>query len=103
MTKDELIKKIKLLKQPLEKDGFVIDGFFGSYARNDYHFSSDVDLLYHLDRIFLEKYKGFAGFKRLDEIKMFLENELGKKVDLAPKNNLSQTAKKYILKDAVHV
>jgi len=62
-----------------------------------------VDILYHLDKLFFDKYSGFIGFKRLDEIKQIISKEIKRDVDLAPSDNLSQTAKKYILKDVIYV
>ena len=98
-----MLQKVKALKKILSNDGFVIDGIFGSYARGDYTDKSDVDILYHLDKTFLDKYSGFIGFKRLDEIKTFISKSINKKIDIAPRNNLSSTAQKYILKDVLYV
>ena len=103
MTTEQLLIKLKPLKRSLQKDGFIIDGIFGSYARGDNDNDSDVDILYHLDKLFFDKYRGFAGFKRLDKIKQIISEELGRDVDLAPRNNMSLTAKKYILKDVINV
>ena len=100
---NDLLKVIDDINRYLKKDGFVIDGIFGSYARGDYKPNSDIDLLYHLEPIFLEKYGGFYGFKKLQEIKEYISSKLGKRVDLAPINNLNKTAKKYILKDIIYV
>jgi len=98
-----LLEKIKKLKEVLKKEGFIIDGVFGSYARGDNTQKSDIDILYHLQEPFFTKYPGFRGFKKLEEIKEFLKKELNKDIDLAPSKNLSKTAKKYILKDLVYV
>ena len=103
MTKSELLKKVQSLKTILQNDGFVIDGIFGSYARGDFTHNSDVDILYHLEKKFIEKYSGLIGFARLDEIKKMISRETGRETDLAPKNNLSQTAQKYILQDVIYV
>ena len=103
MTKNEIIIKLSALKPKLKQDGMRIIGIFGSYARGDYSKNSDVDILYHLDGVFFDKYSGFMGFKRLDEIKQIISKEIEKKVDLAPYDNLSQTGKKYILKDVIYV
>ncbi|MBN2781799.1 MAG: nucleotidyltransferase domain-containing protein [Campylobacterales bacterium] len=99
----EMLDKIKILKESLRVDGFIIDGIFGSYARDDQKESSDVDILYHLDDIFYTKYCGFAGFQKLEEIKRKVSDFIEKKVDFAPKNNLSKTAQKHILKDVIYV
>ena len=98
-----IYEKVVSLKKRLLLDGFVIDGIFGSYARDEQDSDSDVDILYHLDKKFYEKYEGFVGFGKLDEIKKDISEKLGKKVDFAPKNNLSKTAKKYILQEVVYV
>jgi len=94
----DILKRLKELKEEYKKDGFIIDGVFGSFARGEKNFN-DIDLLYHVEKKFIEKYRGFIVFKRLEEIKRALSNELGKEVDLAPINNLSKTAKKYIFKE----
>jgi predicted nucleotidyltransferase len=99
----KLFIKLKLIKQELQKEGFIIDGVFGSIARGDDNTTSDIDILYHLENPFFQKYEGFRGFKKLEEIKLFLQNELKKEIDFAPSDNLSETAKKYILKDIVYV
>jgi len=100
---EDILKKLKLLKKSLISEGFIIDGIFGSYARGDFSNDSDVDILYHLDDTFYKNNMGFMGFKRINEIKHMLSEYIEKKVDFAPKNNLSKTAKKYILKDVIYV
>ncbi|MBN2825168.1 MAG: nucleotidyltransferase domain-containing protein [Campylobacterales bacterium] len=99
----EIINQLKVLNREFADDGFVIDGLFGSYARDEATQQSDIDLLYHLDERFFAKYSGLIGFKRLDEIKQILSQKLGKKIDLAPANNLSQTGKRYILNEVIYV
>ena len=98
-----ILENLKELKQNLKKDGFIVDAVFGSYAKGEETKSSDVDILYHLEDNFFQKYNGFIGFKRLDEIKQQISQKLNKKIDLAPINNLSLTAKNYILKEAIYV
>jgi len=99
--KKELLIQIKSLKNELQKEGFIIDGVFGSAIKRDDF--NDIDLLYHLSEEFFSKYSGFRGFNRLEEIKVYLQNRLGREIDLASIDNLSNTAKKYILKEVVYV
>ncbi len=103
MKNQALFNELKSLKEVLQQDGFIIDGVFGSYARDEDTEQSDVDILYHLEQDFYTNNSGFSGFKKLDEIKEFLSLSLGKKIDLAPKNNLSKTGQKYILSEVVYV
>ncbi len=100
---EQILQQVKNIKETLKKDGFVIDGIFGSYARDEFTMASDLDLLYHLEDEFYTKYNGFMGFKKLDEIKSYIAKKINKKIDLAPKNNLSKTAKKYILNEVIYV
>lgn len=100
---EQMLQQIKSIKETLKSDGFIIDGVFGSYARDEAKNESDLDLLYHLEDTFYEKYRGFVGFKKLDEIKSYIARHINKKIDLAPKNNLSDTAKKYILNEVIYV
>jgi len=103
MKNKNLLAQLGFLKLKLANDGFIIDGIFGSYARDESTPESDVDILYHLDELFYNKYSGFVGFQKLDEIKKYISLSLNKKIDLAPKTNLSKTAKKYILNEVVYV
>lgn len=103
MSNNDILKQIKLFKNQFKSDGFIIDGIFGSFARNENNPNSDLDILYHLEKDFYNKYNGFIGFKRLDEIKNQISLKLGMKIDLAPKNNLSRTAQKYILDEVIYV
>ena len=103
MSINDIYEKLRLIKPILSNDGINILGVFGSYARNENLKDSDVDILYHLDKIFYDKYSGFIGFKKLDEIKQFISEKLDKKIDLAPSSNLSKTAKTHILKDVIYV
>lgn len=103
MVDEKILNQIRFLKKKLQIDGFIIDGVFGSYARGENTLQSDIDILYHLESNFYEKNSGFVGFKKLDEIKNLISKTLEKKVDIAPANNLSNTAKKYILGDVIYV
>jgi predicted nucleotidyltransferase len=99
----EIATRLKSLKDDLVNYGFVIDGIVGSYAYGDYTEESDVDILYHLERDFFQRYGGFLAFKKLTEIKVYLKKELNKNVDLIPLNNLSKTAKESMLSKVVNV
>ncbi len=100
---ETLKSKIIKINDKLKDDGVILDGVFGSYARGDAKDDSDIDILYHLEDKFFKKYQGFIGFKKLDEIKQIVSNELKLKVDFAPKNNLTLVGKHYILKDIIYV
>ncbi|WP_353663199.1 nucleotidyltransferase domain-containing protein [Hydrogenimonas sp. SS33] len=98
-----ILQTLRECKKMLQEDGFVIDGIFGSFTSGELREDSDLDLLYHVEPTFLQKFGGFYAMKRIEEIKQFLEKKLHRKVDLAPSNNLSRTARRYIQESVVNV
>ena len=99
----ELLNKIKIEKEKLLKDGFKIIGIFGSHAKNNQKKDSDIDLLYDIEPLFIQKYSGFEAFSKLSEIKESLQIALNTKVDIASIDNNSKTFQKYALKDVSYV
>lgn len=99
MKKEDILIQLKKLKPIYEKDGIVILGLFGSYAKDTQNEYSDIDIAYKLDyEKFSKKYiGGFAKLLRIDDIKNELQNILKKKIDFIPDNN------KKILEDIIYV
>ena len=105
MNKNDILKRLEVLKPKLAEDGITILGVFGSYARGDFSKDSDIDLLYEIDNPteFVKVNGGFGAFTKLLEIKEFLSAEFGKSIDLVAKSSLNEIGEKYILKDLVDV
>ncbi len=99
----DLLRKLKEKKRLLLEDGFEIIGVFGSYARGDETKDSDIDLLYDIKPVFMQKYKGFAAFAKLNEIRQELQKTLNRNIDIATIDNNSKTFKEYALKDIIYV
>ncbi len=99
----QILNKIKKIKKELEPEGFFIIGYFGSYARGDEKKDSDLDLLFTVDNEFLSRYGGLRYFDKYDSIKKKIEEELSMHVDLADRDALGKTGKKYILPEVVNV
>ncbi len=93
--------KLKVLKKELLKKGFIIEGVVGSFSRGENY--NDIDIVYSVNKDFLRSYRGFRAVIEIENIKKFLEKELKKSVDLIAKNSMTNTAKKYMLKDFVNV
>ena len=87
--KDEILSVIRHLKPKYQKEGVVILGLFGSYAKDTASKYSDIDIAYKLDYDkFSKHYKdGFSKLIRLEEIKKELEKEFKTKVDFVPNSN----------------
>jgi len=70
-------------------------GLFGSFARGENNYQSDIDLLIDFDET--------KSLFDLVNIQLFFQNTLGKKVDLAMKGNLKKSLESYINKDLITV
>ncbi|MDI3535329.1 MAG: uncharacterized protein PWQ82_1694 [Thermosediminibacterales bacterium] len=93
MNREQLEKKIKEIK-PILKEKYKVKkiGIFGSYISGKATEQSDVDIL-------VEFYENI-GWDFID-LKDFLEEVLGKKVDLVTNNALKPQLKKTILGEVV--
>ncbi|MDF1877299.1 nucleotidyltransferase domain-containing protein [Sulfurimonas sp. SAG-AH-194-L11] len=97
--KKSILTTLKELKPTYEKEGLILLGLFGSYARDTQTKHSDIDLAYKLDYDkFSLKYKGgFAKLLRIDEVKKELQTIFNTRIDLVPDTNKS------ILKELINV
>jgi uncharacterized protein len=68
---------------------------FGSAARNEATKESDLDFIVNFD--------GMITFDRYMDLKIFLEDLFGKKIDLAIEDNLKPQIRQKILEDAIDV
>jgi len=97
--KSEILSKLKELKPTYEKEGLILLGLFGSYAKDTQTKFSDIDVAYKLDYDkFSLKYKdGFSKLLRIDDIKKELQLIFKTPIDLVPDSNKS------ILRDLINV
>lgn len=100
---NEIISKIRKIKEKYNSKGFIILGIFGSYARNEETAKSDIDILYEMTQQFYDRYPGWDVFSVIEEIEKEIENSLGKKIDLTDLNALKKVGRKYILPEVQYV
>lgn len=98
-----ILKKLRQIKKKYEKNGFVILGIFGSYARNEENESSDLDILYELSSVFRANFKGFKAIAEINRIKEDLEDYFGMKIDLVDRSTQNSSQPSPILAEAVYV
>jgi len=79
-----------------EKFGVIEIAIFGSYARGEQGKDSDVDLIVD----FKEGWKTFDNYMNL---KFYLEELFGKKVDLVIKSAINPRIKPFIIEEAIYV
>jgi len=97
-TQQEILYFLRHNKALLQKEYHISKiGLFGSFARNEQHSNSDVDILIELD----SNAKNIYDLK--ESLRHFLSSSFGRKVDLAREKYLKPFAKEAILKDTLFV
>ena len=95
-TLEEIVETIKDLKEEIEKRYKAeIIGVFGSFARGEQKETSDVDILvdFQKDATLID----FTG------LSIFLEEKLGTRVDIVPKNSVREELKEKINQEVVKI
>ena len=102
-SKTQLIESLREVRPIFEKEGVHLLGIFGSYARDEASSGSDLDVLVETTERFMQKYRGFAGFAKLEELRKFLEKKVQLDIDMVDKQGLLQNNNNYILEHTLYV
>lgn len=93
---DEIIAYLKKNKSLFyERFGITRIGIFGSFARSEQTLSSDIDVVIEIEK---DK-KNIHNFLK---IKRFLEEELGKKIDLGFEHSLKPIIREKVRKQIIY-
>ena len=96
MNRDEIMDKLQAHKPTLaERFGVTGLALFGSYARDQATDGSDVDILVSFD--------GPATSKAYFGVQFYIEDLLGRPVDLVTDKALRPEFRPYVEREAVHV
>jgi len=95
VSKNEVQHAIRARETDLRAQGVRSLALFGSLARGDASPDSDVDLLVEFDRP--------IGLFHLVQVQLDLEEILGRKVDLVPRNSLHRALRDTILAEAEEI
>ena len=98
MQNVEEIKEIINYHLPQLKQKFGIKeiGLFGSYARGEQTEYSDIDVL-------IEFEEGKKSFDNYMDLKFYLEELFGVKIDLVIKSSIRPKLRNHILRDIIYV
>lgn len=102
LNRDTILAHLRRLKPHYEKEGFVIEGLFGSYARNEANENSDIDILIHTEGSFAQRY-GLMSISRLNKIQEEISTVLQVPVDLASSSGMGKTAQKFIIGKTIYI
>lgn len=95
-TKEQILKVLRAKKSELEKDYHISElGLFGSYARDNAHAESDIDILVD----FSKKIDGFSYIQLAHE----LEDLFQYKIDLVSRGGIKRGYLPYVEKNLIHV
>lgn len=95
MDQKQVVKRIQANQARLSELGVASLSLFGSVARGDSTEDSDIDLLVGFD--------GRASFDRYMDLKLFLEDLLGRRVDLVTEQALRKEIRAQVEQDLLRV
>lgn len=95
MDQKQVVKRIQANQARLTELGVASLSLFGSVARGDSTEDSDIDLLVRFD--------GCASFDRYMDLKLFLEDLLGRRVDLVTEQALREEIRAHVAQDLLRV
>lgn len=95
MQRDKVISILKNLKNNLKANGVNSLALFGSVARDEARYDSDVDILVDFEPP--------ITFDRYMDVKFYLEEQLGTKVDLVTRKALKAQIRENVEREAIYV
>ncbi len=95
MSREEALTRLRAQESEIRRFGVKSLALFGSVARNEAQFNSDLDLVVDFD--------GEPSYDRYSRLKIFLEDLLNCQVDLVMAAAIKPRMRPYIERDAVRV
>ena len=95
-SKEAILSLLRINRSKIRRFGVAKLSLFGSFLTNRFHADSDVDLL-------VEFYPGQKTYDNFMELSFFLEDLLGRRVELVTPQSLSPYIGPHILKEAENV
>lgn len=95
MSRDDILTLLRAHRQEIESLGIRSLRLFGSTARGEATSGSDID--------FLVDFSAAPTFSDYMKLRIFLEDLLGKKVDLVTETGLRPRIRPFVEKDAIRV
>ncbi len=93
MQRDDVLQILREHQKELDRFGIKTLALFGSLARNEAAAGSDADILV--------EFREPVGLFEFVRLQIYLENLLGRRVDLVTPDALRQSMREQILREAV--
>ena len=94
--KNDLLAAITANKSSIERYGVIRIGLFGSFVRNEQKNNSDIDLV-------VEFKDGKKNYNNFIHLAFYLDELLGRKVELVTPQSISPYIKPYIMQEIEYV
>lgn len=94
-SRTEVLNTLDQHRDTIRGYGVTSLRLFGSLARGEATLESDVDLLVD--------FESTPSFSRFMKLRIYLEDLLGRKVDLVTENGLKERARPWVEQDAIRV
>ncbi|MDZ7819434.1 MAG: nucleotidyltransferase domain-containing protein [Aliarcobacter sp.] len=101
-TQKDVLTFLTTIKPQLQENGIEQVGLFGSYAKNNATFTSDIDIAIKLDKNYLDKNDVWNYFNEINKIKGMVYNKFQIKSDIFDLDS-SSVFKDKILKEILYV
>ncbi|MBP0017280.1 MAG: nucleotidyltransferase family protein [Cyanobacteria bacterium SBLK] len=95
MKREDILKQLQEKHEAIANYGVKSLALFGSVARDEATENSDIDILV--------EFEGKITFDRYMDLKFYLEDRLGKKVDLVSRKMLKPLIREKIEREAIDV
>ncbi len=95
MSRNELLKPLEAHRPEVERFGVASLAVFGSVAKGELRPDSDIDILVD--------FKGPPGFDQFMDLKFYLEDLLGRRVDLVTPDALKPRMRPIVEREAIRV
>ncbi|MBZ4684196.1 MAG: polymerase beta domain protein region [Fusobacteriales bacterium] len=96
MTEKDIIEILKSHEKEIKRFGVKKIGIFGSYVKQNYNENSDIDILVDFENVSRIS-KSYFG------LKFYLEDLLGKEIDLCREKDIKKELKEEILRSVKYV
>jgi len=95
MNKEEILNRIRENREKMRSFGVKKIGIFGSFVRGEEKEESDIDIIVEFE-------EGKKNFDNFINLAFYLEELLGRKVDLLTPESISPYIKPYIEREVVY-
>ncbi len=92
-SREDIIDKLRELKPVYEREGVLLEGLFGSFARGEATESSDIDILVDFTKV--------PDLLSFIEIEDKLSRQLDGVVDLVPKRKVKEELREQIFGEVI--